>query len=73
MVRYRPPGYKGRVVLIKARDEPRSLLTADALGWGPGVELGSAPGTHDDLLGEAHAPGVARVVNRILAEGGSAP
>jgi len=73
MVRYRPPGYKGRVVLIKARDEPRSLLAAETLGWGSGVELESAPGRHDDLLSEAHASGVARLVNRILAEGVPTP
>ena len=71
MASYRPPGYEGRVVLIKAQDEPRSLLAARALGWGAGVELTCTPGTHDDLLSEARAAEVASVINRILAKGGS--
>ena len=66
MVRYRPPAYDGRVILVRAADDPRARLSDPALGWGA-VDVRSAPGKHDELLSEARAPAVATIVQEAIA------
>jgi thioesterase domain-containing protein len=71
-------GRRGPVYLVRARDE-RCWDTAPAdLGWSgilgaPPIALWT-PGTHHDLMSEAHAPDLARLLSTIFfASAGEAP
>ena len=66
---YRPDPIDGRVVLIRAADNPMQV-DDPLLGWGDkatgGIDLRWVPGTHTTMLRPPHASALARLLEDVL-------
>lgn len=71
MARYRPAGYAGSVMLIRAQDDPHGRRADDDLGWGRIVEgqllTAFVPGTHGDILDPGQVARTGRTAADLLS------
>jgi amino acid adenylation domain-containing protein/non-ribosomal peptide synthase protein (TIGR01720 family) len=72
---YRPQSYPGRVVLLRAAEQPEASRSSRDLGWGTialgGLEVLDVPGNHTNMLQLPQIEELARLLRRSLPTVGS--
>ncbi|HEX5601362.1 MAG TPA: thioesterase domain-containing protein, partial [Pyrinomonadaceae bacterium] len=67
---YVPTSYSGRIVVLRARRQPRNRIRDLHLGWGKlakgGVDVHFIPGDHGNVLKEPHVQGLAAALEKCL-------
>jgi thioesterase domain-containing protein/acyl carrier protein len=67
---YVPTSYSGRIVVLRARRQPRNRIRDLNLGWGKlakgGVDVHFIPGDHGNVLKEPHVQGLAAALKKCL-------
>ena len=67
---YVPTSYSGRIVVLRARRQPRNRIRDHHLGWGKlakgGVDVHFIPGDHGNVLKEPHVQGLAAALKKCL-------
>ena len=67
---YVPMSYGGRIVVLRARRQPRNRIRDHHLGWGKlakgGVDVHFIPGDHGNVLKEPHVQGLAAALKKCL-------
>ncbi len=69
---YVPTSYSGRIVVFRARRQPRNRIRDFQLGWGKlakgGVDVHFIPGDHGSVLKEPHVQGLAAELKKCLRQ-----
>jgi len=69
---YVPTSYGGRIVVLRARRQPRNRIRDPHLGWSKlakgGVDVHFIPGDHGTVLKEPHVQGLAAALKKCLRQ-----